>query len=282
MLGRHSFRGLEAVLAFDNWPMLLLERLLDRKTGMVIYRKKGFDILIDHRGGDQCGTRMCIASDTYGKYLPFFNLKGPVTVLDLGANGGGFPLMLSIAGIEVARAVCVEMNPLTYHRLQLNLATNLGSAAVAINAAVCAMPEGTEIPMRLTRGGTGDNLHENRAASSASQFSVPTTTLQALFEQYFKDGLVDICKIDIEGEEFELLESAPDGLLQKIRHLIMEMHYFHESSHFKARTLMQRLAGLGFKDVTIEKAHAKDPQGEVRAFTGPATGSVPGNGRFAA
>ena len=61
MLGKHSFRGLEAVFAFDNWPMLLAGRLFDRKTGFVAYRKKGFDILVDHRGGDQCGTRITVA-----------------------------------------------------------------------------------------------------------------------------------------------------------------------------------------------------------------------------
>ena len=47
-----KFGGLRAILAFDNWPALLLVRLFDRKAGFVAYRKKGLDILIDHRGGD--------------------------------------------------------------------------------------------------------------------------------------------------------------------------------------------------------------------------------------
>jgi FkbM family methyltransferase len=282
MLSRSSFHGLGAILVFDNWPMLVLERLCDRKTGLVVYRKKGFDILIDHRGGDQCGTRMCIATDMYRKYLPHFNLQGPVRVLDLGANGGGFPLMLRIEGIEVARAVCVEMNPLTYQRLQLNLATNLGLSAVAINAAVSAMPEGSEIPVLPSRGGTGVSLANNRTETSESHVSVPTTTLQALCDRHFKDELVDICKIDIEGEEYELFESAPDKLLLQIRHLILEMHYFQETSRARGQALIARLTGLGFTDITIEEGHETNPYGEVRAFAGPAAKAASVEGLVAA
>lgn len=103
----------------------------------MVYRKDGLDILVDHGGGDENGTRACIATDMYRRYLPLFNLPGPVRVLDLGANGGGFPLMLKLAGVSLARVVSIEMSPLTFSRLQLNLATNLGSTAVAINAAIC-------------------------------------------------------------------------------------------------------------------------------------------------
>lgn len=207
MLNKHAFRGLEAVLFFDNWPILLLGRLCDRKTGMVIYRKQGLDILVDHRGGDQCGTRMCIATDTYRKYLPLFHLSGPVRVLDLGANGGGFPLMLSIAGLQIARAVCVEMSPLTYQRLALNLMTNLGSSAIPLNAAVCSMLEDSEIPITLTRGGTGDSLYRNQCKKDVeSCISVRTTTLAALIDQYFENECVDICKIDIEGASLRCLK----------------------------------------------------------------------------
>jgi FkbM family methyltransferase len=286
MLGKHSFRGLEAVFAFDNWPMLLLGRVFDRKTGFVAYRKKGFDILVDHRGGDQCGTRMCIATDTYSKYLPSFDLPGPVRVLDLGANGGGFPLMLRIAGLEVARAVCVEMNPLTYRRLQVNLTTNLGPSAVAINAAVCGT-QGAEIPIKPSRGGTGDSMYQDRADSSAAHVLVPTTTFQTIYDQYFENQPIDICKIDIEGAEFDLFASSTDDLIKKIRYLIIEIHYFHDEGPAKAKALTERLKALGFMDVTIEEAHRANPVAEVRAFAGPEAvrHSVPGHsapGRSAA
>lgn len=281
MLGKHSFRGLEAVFAFDNWPMLLLGRVFDRKTGFVAYRKKGFDILVDHRGGDQCGTRMCIATDTYSKYLPSFNLSGPVRVLDLGANGGGFPLMLRIEGVELARIVCVEMNPLTYRRLQVNLTTNLGPAAVAINAAVCGT-QGSEIPIKPSRGGTGDSMYHDRDESSVPQVLVPTTTFQALYDQYFRNEFVDICKVDIEGAEFDMFASSADELVGKIKYLIMELHYFYDQGPAKAKVLIERLTALGFLDITIEDGPRTGLAAEVRVFAGPAAGSASAQSRSAA
>jgi FkbM family methyltransferase len=282
MIYKDKLSGLESIFAFDNWPMLLLGRLFDRKTGFVAYRKKGFDILVDHRGGDQCGTRMCIATDMYRKYLPQFNLTGPVRVLDLGANGGGFPLMLRIAGVELARAVCVEMNPLTFLRLHLNLTTNLGPSAVAINAAVCGMPQDSELMIEPSRGGTGDSMYSGGTESAIFQVPVPTTTLQALYDQYFENEFVDICKIDIEGAEYELFASSPDDLLQKIRYLVMEMHYFHDSGPAKAQVLIERMTALGFVEMTIEEGHKTGAAAEVRAFRGPATRPAAAVGRSAA
>jgi FkbM family methyltransferase len=281
MLGKHSFRGLEAVFAFDNWPMLLAGRLFDRKTGFVAYRKKGFDILVDHRGGDQCGTRMCIATDMYSRYLPSFDVRGPVRVLDLGANGGGFPLMLRLAGVELARIVCVEMNPLTYRRLQVNLTTNLGPSAVAINAAVCGT-QGSEIPVTPSRGGTNEGLYQDRVDPSAPHVLVPTTTFQALYDQYFENEDVDICKIDIEGAEFDLFASSPDELVKKIRYLVIEIHYHFDQGPTKAKILTERLRALGFVDITIEEAHRTNFLAEVRAFAGPKAVSVSAPGRSAA
>lgn len=260
-----SLTGLKPILAFDNWPVLLLERLFDRKTGFVGYRKNGRDILIDYRGGDQCGTRLCIGSDTYSKYLPFMKLPRPVRVLDLGANGGGFPLMLSINDVQLERVVCVEMNPMTYLRLQLNLATNLGASAVAINAAVCGGLQGSEILLKPNRGSTGESMYGNRAEPEAAHVSVKTTTLQALYDEFFANELIDICKIDIEGAEYELFPSSSDDLIQKIRYLVIE---FHDAPN-RMGPVRERMRSLGFTDITIEPGHHTSYAAEVRAFRGP-------------
>jgi FkbM family methyltransferase len=271
-----KLRGLWAILAFDNWPVIFFGRLFDRNSGFVVYRKKGLDILVDHLGGDENGTRMCIASDMYRKYLPSFALSEPANVLDLGANGGGFPLMLRIGEIEMALAVCVEMNPLTYLRLQLNLTTNLRSSAVAINAAVCGMPQDSNILLKPSRGSTGESMYANRADSSTPHVSVRTTTFQYLCDKYFKNQVVDICKIDIEGAEYELFESTPDDVVRRIKYLIIE---FHDS--LKTPALMGRIADLGFVDITLERSRRARSTTEVRAFLGPGTIPVSGPDYFA-
>jgi FkbM family methyltransferase len=252
-----------------------LGRFFDRKTAFVGYRKKGVDILIDHIGGDEGGTRMVVATDMYSKYLPYLELPGPARVLDLGANGGGFPLMLKISGVNLAKVVSVEMNPMTFLRLQVNLATNLRSSAIAINAAACGLPAGREILLTPTRGGTGDSMYGDLADPNDPHVSVRTTTLQALYDQYFKSGLLDICKIDIEGAEYELFESSSDEMVCKIRYLIME---FHDTKN-RMQPLLNRILSLGFQDVTFLEGHQTTEAAEVRIFIGPQakTMSVPHN-----
>ncbi len=269
MLARQKLHGLQRIIAFDNWPMLILARVFDRKTGLVVYRTHGMDILVDHRGDDENGTRECIATDMYRRYLPSLLLPEPVRVLDLGANGGGFPLMLAIAGIRLDRVVSVEMNPLTCLRLRVNLANNLGQSAVAINAAVCGMPEDSEILLKPSRGGTSNGMFADQAASSAPHDSVRTTTLNALCEKYFANQRIDICKIDIEGAEYDLFASSPDQLLRKIRYLFIE---FHDASRTPA--LLKRLADLGFEDIAVQSGNKPGSFGDVHAFQGPGAASL--------
>ena len=169
--------GLKALMEFDNWPLLLLARTFDRQTGLLTYRKGRLEILVDHHGGDESGTRICLVSDMYRKHLNGMAANGRVRVLDLGANGGGFPLMLLLDGYDVAQVVCVEMNPPTALRLQVNLNTNLNGCAVGINAAVCGPNNGKEILLQRSRGSTSLSMDTNRASTTEPHVSVPSVAL---------------------------------------------------------------------------------------------------------
>ena len=253
--------GLPILLKFDNWPTLLFSRVFDRKTGLVAYRKDGLEILIDHHGGDQNGTRSCLTGDMYRRHLPTIYHGGPQRVLDIGANGGGFPLLLRLSNVELAQVVCVEMNHPTYLRLLVNLATNLGEMATGINAAVSGMPPDSEILLQPSRGGTGLSVHRSRADSEHPHVAVRTTTLEALYHQYFAGHAIDICKIDIEGAEYEVLNASSDAVLQKIRNLVIE---FHDPSQTPA--CVARLLRLGFTDATGSQDAATSERTEVRVF----------------
>lgn len=259
--------GARAVMAFDNWPALLLGRLLYRKTGLVVYCKDKLEILVDHRGGDETGTRECIVGDMYRKYVPQFNLQEPARVLDIGANGGGFPLMLILEGVKLATVVSVEMNPATYSRLLVNLQSNIGPSAVAINAAVCGTDAGPEILLAASRGSTGYSMNGNMVGASAPHIAVKTTTFESLYDQYFSGQRIDICKIDIEGAEYDLLYSTHDNLLRNIRYLLIE---FHDDS--KTPAVITRFAGLGFSELTQSGSRKNGGHTEVRFFRGPEAG----------
>ena len=255
--------GARAIMTFDNWPTLLLGRLLYRKMGLLVYCKNNLEILVDHLGGDENGTRECIVGDMYRKYVPLFNLPQPARVLDIGANGGGFPLMLMLEGVKLASVVSVEMNPATYSRLLVNLMSNIGPSAIGINAAVCGANSPSEIFLTPSRGNTGYSIDGNLAGMSSSHVAVKTTTLESLYEQYFSGRCIDICKIDIEGAEYDLLDSSPDDLLRKIRYVVIE---FHDAS--KTPPVLTRFAELGFSELT-QKDRRAGARTEVRVFCGP-------------
>lgn len=253
--------GVRAIMAFDNWPMLLLSRMLYRNRGMVVYCKDRLQILVDHAGGDENGTRECIVGDMYRRYVPLFQLAGPANVLDIGANGGGFPLMLALEHVRLASVVSVEMNPATYSRLHVNLLSNIGPSAVAINAAVCGNNAPPEILLAPTHGSTGYSITGNSARESEPHVAVRTTNLQSLYDHYFLGRRIDICKIDIEGAEYELIDSTPDDVLLKIRYLIVE---FHDAP--RTPPLISRFARLGFSEITDKKNAFPVMKTEVRAF----------------
>jgi FkbM family methyltransferase len=257
--------GFRAILFFDNWPILVLQRMFDRNTGLVVYRKKHLEFVVDHQGGDENGTRQCLTSDMYKKYLTSFSLPDQARILDLGANGGGFPLMLRAEGIGIERAVCVEMNPLVTNRLTLNLATNFGPEAVAINAAVCDTSDRTEIVLKRTRGGTSTSILRDQADGTTDSDSVITISLTALCEKYFDNKPIDICKVDIESAEYEVFETSEDAVLLTIRYLIIELHEPWRTPRF-----VERLSALGFAEIgrTEDSKTGDDP--EVRCFKGPA------------
>jgi FkbM family methyltransferase len=257
--------GFRAVLFFDNWPVLVVQRMFDRNTGLVVYRKKQLEFVVDHKGGDENGTRQCLTSDMYKKYLTSFSLPDRARTLDLGANGGGFPLMLRAEGIGIEKAVCVEMNPMVANRLKLNLATNFGPEAVAINAAVCDTSDRKEIVLRHIRGGTSISILHDQADRTTDSDSVRTISLATLCEEYFDNGPIDICKVDIEGAEYEAFESSNDAVLLTIRYLLVELHEPSRTPRF-----VERLSELGFADITRKEDSKTGDKTEVRCFKGPA------------
>ena len=91
-----------------------------------------------------------------------------------------------------------------------------------------------------------------------------TTTFESLCSQYFAGRPIDICKIDIEGAEYDLLDSSPDDLLRRVRYLLME---FHDDS--KTPAVITRFARLGFSELTESNSRRTSAHTEVRFFRGP-------------
>jgi FkbM family methyltransferase len=244
--------GLRAIWQFDNRWQLLLNRLLFRRTGLQVYRSNGCEILVDHAAGDECGTRLCLTSQMYKKYLPLLDINGPINVLDLGANGGGFGVMLAVENVPIKKIVGVEMNPHTFMRAQFNITRNIRAECRVIHAAVCG--ERRQFDLLLGKGGTSDTIYQSGGSVHADRrrHSVSGITLDDIGDAEFPPPeTVHLCKMDVEGAEYEMLWSDTHSLLRRVRHLIVEVH--ENAAHTKAE-FFEKLAGLGFTKVPCADA----------------------------
>lgn len=228
--------GFRSCLQFDNWLSLVISRTFFRKHGLNIYRKNGLEFIVDHQGGDECGTRAVLLSEMYRRHLAGIPRDRPINVMDLGANGGGFLLLLKLMGFRLNRVVAVEMNPYTFGRLYFNVKHNLLGKATLRNQAVAGTQRTYEIT--LGRGSTGDSLYQ--PSPEGSRHVIQSMTFTQVCED-FEGNIIDVCKIDVEGAEHELFDTYPDGL-DAVRHLIMEIH----GPLGKQQELKQKVRSYGF------------------------------------
>lgn len=244
---RNKLRGIREIMQFDNRWQLLASRLFTPGRTSLLYRYRGLEFLTDHAAGDANGAREVLTSDMYRRYLPKMDLAGPLNVLDIGANNGGFPLLLAAEGYEVGRAVCVELNPRTFERLAFNLERNFGGRAEAINAAVCG--EERKIDFASGTGSTSDNIYGRNADSRHEAISVAGRTFDQIAEASFGGERIDICKMDIEGAEFEVFASESFGLLADCRYLLIEIHH---STATPRDTAIKAITSAGFDEIDGE------------------------------
>lgn len=256
---KNKMNGLFACLNFDNPFQLILSRLIFCKSRFVAHRLNGVQFVSDQEGGDECGLRPCLIE---GMYDPFIKATGiikstsPLKVVDIGANAGGFSLIFSVFKIQVEKLVAVEMNPLTYSRMRLNLLTNFGPQAIPINAAIGGYSINLNVP--FTFGGTGESVNfSEEACKSAckSSFIVPMRTLDDLLNSEFEGQKIDLLKMDIEGSEWEILEFGRCQRLRDCRHLLIELH---PNARFGVADFKIAIQRYGFSLVDIHNSNAEN------------------------
>ena len=241
---RTKINGFREIWKFDNRVWLTVSKTLFREK-LQVYRYKGHDILIDHAAGDANGARDVLTSQMYRRFLPKMRFEGPITILDLGASNGGFPLLLATSGIDLKKVVSVELNPRTYARLHFNLNRNLDCEIVALNAALCG--ERRYLEVSLGNGSVSDNIYGQNPDLDCKIYKIEGLTFDDLYNEYFCDEVVDICKIDVEGAEFEVFSHPTHIKLKNCRYLIMEIH---EKGRRLASEILPEVERFGFVEQT--------------------------------
>ncbi len=248
----NALNGLRAMTCFDRVIYTLCQRLLGRRLGWTIYSKGRLKFLVDHLADDQNGTRDCLVSPMYRELFGQMQLPRQLRLLDLGANGGGFPLLCLDLGFELAALTCVEANPFTHTRLCLNIRQNTGLRAKILNIAVGGHPR--ELKLAFPAGGTAFSIYGAVNSPADEEACIQVLTLDEIMRLGFDKQAVDLCKMDVEGAEYETLLDGPADSLKRIHHLIIEIH---PAESAKQDALRRKLASDGFAHIKTSSTCAE-------------------------
>lgn len=177
-------------------------------------------------------------------------------VLDIGGGIGAFAVFAARCG--AAAVYTFEPMPDSFALLSENVEQY---AAVRAECAAVATEEG-EVMMSGFEPMPDGLINTGTPAISSEGLSVRAIDVHDVlaFELVW-----DVVKLDIEGYEYELLESLTPEELDKIRMITMEFHHDGDESETKARgdELGLYLYRYGFSRVEVDWAYGQ--QGRLRA-----------------
>jgi FkbM family methyltransferase len=139
--------------------------------------------------------------DAYQSHL----LKSNDVVLDLGSTTGDFCVLASRKVGPTGRIIAVEPNPNDYEILQENIRRNKCLNVTSLNIGAA--------------GKRGLGVINFRGTT----FTFKTDTLDNILNTLFNVGNIDFIKMDIEGYEYDVVESSID-IFRRARVICLEFH----------------------------------------------------------
>lgn len=155
----------------------------------------------------------------WGEYSFLKPVAERTTVLDIGANVGYSSTYF--AGIyPKCEVVAVELMHTNFEQLSRNTAF-LGKRITTLEAAVWSHNDGVSIADDTFRDGDAWSHHASEAKDGKSL--VPSITMIELMQKHAMPR-VNICKIDIEGAEFELFATGNRRWVDNCDVILLEIH----------------------------------------------------------
>lgn len=236
---KNKLQGLREIFYFDNWFQLLLSNTIFSRQPLQVYRKGKINVVSDKSKGDVMGMRNVITAPMYRVFLKEMQLPEKISLLDVGANVGGFAIMMKLNGHDPVKYVGVEMHPQNFSRLSMNILNNFTGQPQLLNQAV--YNENGSINVSFTGGGTSESVAEIK---NGGETVLPTITLDTLITQYFPEETIDLCKIDIEGSEYDIFFGHAFSQIKKARFILIEIH---PNKIYKEEELVQVICNQDFR-----------------------------------
>lgn len=167
-------------------------------------------------------------------------LDGNSVIVDLGINQANFAR--NMHDLTGCRVLGVEAVPALAEKAPAHDWLQVENVAIA-------GADGT-VTMHLNQ--TGDaTLRADMSEADVTTVDVRATTLENFLASHDIDR-VDLLKIDIEGAEFELFDTAPDAVLQRQAQITIEFHDFKNASLTpEVERIKSRMRTLGFLCLTF-------------------------------
>jgi FkbM family methyltransferase len=192
----------------------------------------------------------------YDRYKPF-SLDGCKNVIDVGASVGLFTRYMLNKGAE--RVTSVECDERSITALVSNFSQN---PRVNIVPKALSGEEGEK-----TLYWREDNPLVNSLDFEGSEFSkiadfssktVQSTTLENLIKDLNWDK-IDLLKIDIEGSEWDVIDSTSNNTFESISKILLEYHW----PNGRLQQVIERFTSLGFKHIFEEGYNGSEENGTV-------------------
>ena len=158
-------------------------------------------------------------------------------VVDIGANIGTFSIYAAKV-CAASRVISFEPFAENYRLLNKNVEANQLRMVTCVNQAVA----GKRACRTLNLDSRDSGSHSLVSGSFEHTTEVECCTFQDIFERFGVDR-IDYLKMDCEGAEYEILESATSSHLQRIGRISME---YHDVPNRKPEDLDRLLRKQGF------------------------------------
>jgi FkbM family methyltransferase len=195
-----------------------------------IYRTdKSSGILYRATSPDQFSVeREIFVERSYGMALDFLPFD---TVIDLGCNAGWFSLWLAAeTASRTRRALLVDANPAMADEASWHIDRNGLVHHHVIHGAVGLPSQTPNVVFHVYRAASASSLlqHQPRAQlptkGLVGNITVPALSVANEWAALFGDSLVDLLKVDIEGQELDLVRNEGSFISSHVRTAIIEWH----------------------------------------------------------
>jgi len=228
---------------FKNWYARIFEFFELYPNSLVQYRmRNGLVYFVRQKTSDVSSIIEPLGSKGY---LKFFNISPKDTVIDIGANIGGFSIYAADAA---TKGIVYAFEPVenNFIMLQKNIQANNIKNIKTFRKGVLGKEKKTRIFLAKRNSNHSIFKKEKNSGSILASF----TSLPKIFSEN-RIGRCDFLKIDCEGAEYDILMTCPEDTLKKIAKIAVEVHEPKGvKNRFKLKSFLEK---NGFKTILEEE-----------------------------